>query len=406
MKISAGANGNCAIVLATVVTLVFSNHSVAEDVAPGQQVRPASIGPVTDAWAKEYELDQSFYRKATMAEGILIATSERVSDLAHREAAYQFSMIMRRISKPVAERIRDRKVLCILIGHDELTSQIPQFQTDKKGKELDFYNWRNRGFLTHKFGRPTVVFAEEDVMEYEGGMQIESILIHEFGHVIQGAGFDKTLQDRLKECFELAKNNHRWNDGRAAQRYRRIKGDTPVLLLDALAKSFPEQPRQLLELCLNHGDVLVNGKPTTSKVKVTGDDKVLIMFGGEKQCYAAKNRAEYWAEGVQCWYDTNRTMDHDHNHIHTREQLIEYDPPLAQLCREVLGNHPWRFVSTRLRAGQGHLEDFDPKTAPVVVDPQHIEDAAYDYYDDYWQSYWMRLHDKHAKALSRPEDEK
>ena len=28
-------------------------------------------------------------------------------------------------------------------------------------EELDFYNWRSRGFLTHKNGRPTVVFAEE-----------------------------------------------------------------------------------------------------------------------------------------------------------------------------------------------------------------------------------------------------
>ena len=90
---------------------------------------------------------------------------ERVSDLAHRETAYQFRMVMKRIKKPIAERIRSKKVLCILIGHAEFTSQLPQFGTDKTGKYLDLYYWRNRGFLTRKGGRPTVVFAEEDVME-------------------------------------------------------------------------------------------------------------------------------------------------------------------------------------------------------------------------------------------------
>jgi hypothetical protein len=357
-----------------------------------------SVQKLSDDQAAEYDLDASFYRKVTPVEGILIATSEKVSDLAHLEAAYQFGMIMQRVSPPIAQRIRDKKVLCILIGHEELTSQLPQFASKKSGKELDFYNWRSRGFLTRKNGRPTVVFAEEDVLEYEGGMQFESILIHEFGHVIHGAGFDKGLQDRLTECFETARESGIWNDGRAAQRFRRVKSKTPVSLFDALVKSFPEESPELMKKYLDGGDILVNGKPSNSKVMVTGKDKVLIVFGGEKQCYAAKNRAEYWAEGFQCWYDTNRTMDHDHNHIHTREQLIAYDLPMAQLCRDVLGESDWRFVSPRKRAGEGHLKGFDPVQSPVVVDSEHIENAAYDYYDGYWKDYWQRLRGKYATA--------
>ena len=370
-------------------------------------VQPARAGdysviPLREAQAAEYDLDLTFYKKATEVEGILIATSEKVSDLAHLEAAYQFGMIMRRISKPIAQRIREKKVLCILIGHKELTSQLPQFQTKKTGKELDFYNWRSRGFLTRKNGRPTVVFAEEDVLEYEGGMKLESILIHEFGHVIHGAGFDKGLQDRLTECFNRVKEAGIWNDGRAAQRFRRVKSKTPVSLFDALVTSFPDQSPKLIKACLDGGDILVNGKPTRSTVRVTGDDKVLIQFGGPKQCYASRNRAEYWAEAVQCWYDTNRTMDHDHNHIHTRAQLIKYDPPVAQLCRDVLGESAWRFVSPRKRAGQDHLKGFDPAKSPKVVDPPHIENAAYDYYDTYWKSYWKRLQKKYPVADSSP----
>jgi hypothetical protein len=232
-------------------------------------------------------------------------------------------------------------------------------------------------------------------MEYEGGMQIESILIHEFGHVIHGAGFDEDLKKRWTAAFETSKAKGRWNDGRAAQRFRRVEGDKPVLLLDELAKSFPKQPREFLKKCLDGGDILVNGKATESEVKVTGQDEVLIVFGGEKACYAGTNRGEYFAEGVQCWYNTNRTMDHDHNHIRTREQLKAYDPDLASLCAEVLGESEWRFVSPRKRAGRDHLKNYDPSRAPVVKVLQHIKEAGLDYYDEYWADYWSRLHEKY-----------
>lgn len=359
------------------------------------------IKKLTAQQAEEYKLDPAFYQKATLVENILIATSNAVADTTHKEAAYQFAMIMRRIDSAIAQRVRDRKVLCIIIGHKELVSEVPQFRSDKTGKELDFYNWRSRGFLTWKGGRPTVVFAEEDVLEFEGGMQIESILIHEFAHVIHGAGFSQDLQKRLTATYKAAIEQGLWNDGRAAQRFRRVRSKEPVSLFEALATSFPRETPELLRKCLKGGDILVNGKPTHDKVKITGKDKVLIVFGGEKRCYAGSNRSEYWAEGVQSWYDTNRTMDHDHNHIHTRKQLKAYDPGLAKLCEEVLGNDPWRFVSPRERAGEDHLKGFDPKTAPKVVDPIHIENAAYDYYDRYWSDYWQRLYEKHG--LTRPE---
>ena len=129
---------------------------------------------------------------------------------------------------------------------------------------------------------------------------------------------------------------------------------------------------------------------------------MLIVFGGPKQCYALVNAAEYWAEGVQDWYDTNRTMDHDHNHIHTRAQLKTYDPELAKLCAEVLGDSEWRFVSPRTRAGQGHLAGYNPATAPRVAKLEHIDQAAQDYYDKYWKDFWQRLHEKHG-APTKPQ---
>jgi hypothetical protein len=95
---------------------------------------------------------------------------------------------MKNITPAIAQRIRDNKVLCILTTVNK---------------------------------RRTVLFAEEDVMEYQGGMQIESTLIHEFGHVIHGAGFDDSLQKRLTQ-------------------------------------SFPKESPKLLRRCLDQGDILGN----------------------------------------------------------------------------------------------------------------------------------------------------
>ena len=354
-----------------------------------------AVKPLTEAQAREYKLDTGFYKKATEVQGILIVTSGRVADVAHHETAYQFDMLMRSLKPEIAERIRKKRVLCLLIGHNELTSQLPQFATDKIGKELDFYNWRRRGFLTRIGTRSTVVFAEEDVMEYEGGMRLESILVHEFGHVVHGAGFDDALQKRLTTTFENVAKTGIWNDGRAAQRFRRVTSKKPVSLLTELKQWFPKESPELLKRALNEGDILVNSKKANAQVKVTSGDKVLIAFGGPKRCYASRNRAEYWAEIYQCWFNTNRTMDHDHNHIHTRAQLIKYDPMGAKLCEDVLGKPDWRFVSPRERAGQAHLKNYDPAKAPKVEDLPHIKVAANDYYDEYWKVFWQRLYDKH-----------
>lgn len=363
--------------------------------ATAHQVQPLAPEP-----AAEYKLDRSFYAKTAVAQDILIASSARVPDVAHLEAAYLFEQVLESIAPTVARRVREDRVLCVLLGHQELTSDVPQFATDKTGKDLDFYNWRQRGFLTRQDGRRIFLFAEEDVLEYEGGMQTESILIHELAHVIHAAGFDAALQEELSACFENAKARGLWKDGRAAQRFKRVTSETPVSLRQALEKAFPAESPRLFQVCLESGDILVNGNPARPDVEVTKADEILIVFGGEKRCYALQSRAEYWAEGLQCWYDTNRVMDHDHNHIRTREQLKAYDPRLAALCEKVLTDSSWRFTSPRERAGRGHLAGFDPSRSPKSVDPDHIRLASLDYYDGYWKDYWPRLYLKHG--IQRP----
>mgnify|MGYP001822446868 CR=1 FL=1 len=87
--------------------------------------------------------------------------------------------------------------------------------------------------------------------------------------------------------------------------------------------------------------------------------------------YASVNKAEYWAEGVQSWFDNNRPPDHDHNHVDTREELKDYDPGLAALCEEVFGDTELIYTKPATRL-TGHLKGYDPTTAPKFEWPEHL----------------------------------
>jgi len=108
------------------------------------------------------------------------------------------------------------------------------------------------------------------------------------------------------------------------------------------------------------------------RVKATYD--AAMKAGLWKGKYAAVNPHEYFAEGVQSWFDNNRKNDHDHNHVNTRTLLLEYDPGLAALCREVFGETELKYTkpATRLR---DHLAGYDPATAPRFTWPARLEQA-------------------------------
>ena len=89
--------------------------------------------------------------------------------------------------------------------------------------------------------------------------------------------------------------------------------------------------------------------------------------------YASVNHAEYFAEGVQSWFDNNRSDDHDHNHVDTRAELEEYDPRLAALCAEVFGTTVLKYIKPTTRL-TGHMEGYDPAAAPEFVWPEHLRE--------------------------------
>ncbi len=96
-----------------------------------------------------------------------------------------------------------------------------------------------------------------------------------------------------------------------------------------------------------------------------------MKAGRWKGKYAASNHHEFFAEGAQSWFDNNREFDMDHNHVNTRDELLEYEPDLAALCREVFGGEAMRYSRPATRL-QGHLEGYDPSKSPTFAWPERL----------------------------------
>lgn len=82
--------------------------------------------------------------------------------------------------------------------------------------------------------------------------------------------------------------------------------------------------------------------------------------------YASVNHSEYFAEGVQSWFDNNRQPDHDHNFVDTREELKEYDPGLASICEEIFGDTQLVYTKPTTRLID-HMAGYNPSKAPRFV---------------------------------------
>lgn len=104
----------------------------------------------------------------------------------------------------------------------------------------------------------------------------------------------------------------------------------------------------------------------TFEGRLTAAHQSAIHRGLWSGTYAATNPEEYWAEGVQDWFDDNRENDALHNQVNTRQELKEYDPALANLCLEVFGDRAWRYTRPAQRppAERSHLQGYDPAQTP------------------------------------------
>ena len=80
------------------------------------------------------------------------------------------------------------------------------------------------------------------------------------------------------------------------------------------------------------------------------------------------------AVGAATWYGHDRHNDFDYNHVHLRSQLIEYDPALAALCREVFGDTAPQYTRPATRLTD-HMAGYNLAKAPKFEWPERLKQA-------------------------------
>jgi len=101
---------------------------------------------------------------------------------------------------------------------------------------------------------------------------------------------------------------------------------------------------------------------------------------GRFRGYGMNNPGEFWAEGVQSWFNCNRGGGLEIPgpdgkslcQINTRDLLKEHLPEYAKLLDESFRQNPWVYVPVAKRLDSPHLRGFDPAKAPVFRWPAKV----------------------------------
>lgn len=260
----------------------------------------------------------SFYTQSVSAKGFPIVASANVNPYALKEAAFIANVMLAKRPEVREAMIKSGARLCIL-AYNEYTTDLPEFVRLSEHKVPGFDGVSAKDYWDAR-------------ARGQGGSETDPYCSVGEENLLGYPG-----DPFHKECIlvhELAHNIH-------------LRG-------------------------------MVNVDPTfDTRLKAAYD--AAMKAGLWKGKYASVNHHEYFAVGVAAWYGHNRFNDFDHNHVHLRSQLLEYDPALAAICREVLGDavlipgfDKHTKPSTRLT---GHLAGYNPAAAPTFVWPERLNQA-------------------------------
>ena len=326
-----------------------------------------TVRPLNAEVASHYHVDPSVFQRFSRAHNVLVVGSSRVNDRAMGETAHQLHQLMTAMRSHLAGRIRDRNVVCVVLAFGETLSEVwphdPKTSVDDAAvvQEID--------------GRTVMAVSGAKVLAYPSPGQTESHLVRAYAELVRQVVMDPRLAKRLDDAYQQAMKRQRWQDAGAVHRVA-IRGDQQ--LLPALQAAFPQLSPALLRQCIEAGDVTVNGKRAKVTSTLRRDDDVSVHVPlRQTPCLAAAGPADYWAEGVQSWFDVNQKSDFQHNAVRTRKQLKQYDAQLARLCTDILRDLSWQF---------------DP---PVTIEtPDHLLTAANA--DKSWEDHWRQIARKYA----------
>jgi hypothetical protein len=255
----------------------------------------------------------AFYSQSISAGGYPIVGSAKVNPYALKEAAYLVDLMLARRPDVREAMIASGSRLCIM-ARDEFTTDLPEFAWLAKDRQREFPDLEAKDFWDAR-------------ARGLGGSETDPYCSCAEENLLGFEGDPYSTENIL--IHEFAHNIHQ-------------RGMTNV------DPTFDERLKETYESAMKAG--LWKGK------------------------YAATNHHEYFAEGVQSWFDDNRENDHDHNHVDTRAELLEYDPGLAAMCREVFGETELSYVKPTERL-TGHMAGYDPATAPAFEWPRRLEHA-------------------------------
>ena len=255
----------------------------------------------------------AFYTQAADAHGFPIVASAKVNPYALKEAAYLVDLMLAQRPDVRAALIKSGARMC-LMAHDEFTTELPEFRRFGGQPHFDFPQLDGKDFWDAR-ARGT------------GGSETDPYCTAAEENLLGFPG-----DPYAAECILIHEFAH----------------------------------------CV-HLRGMSNVDPTFDpRLKATYD--AAMKAGLWRGKYAAVNHHEYFAEGVQSWFDNNRVNDHDHNHVNTRALLLEYDPGLAALCREVFGDTVIKYTKPATRLTD-HLAGYDPTAAPHFVWPERLKKA-------------------------------
>ncbi|HEX2751098.1 MAG TPA: hypothetical protein VHM91_24025 [Verrucomicrobiales bacterium] len=255
----------------------------------------------------------SFYKKYLSAHGLPIVASEKTNDYALKEVAYLVDLMLAKRPEVREAMIKSGSRMCIM-AHNEFTTDLPDFAR----------------------------LGDVPMPEFPG------ISGKDYWDA-RARGLGGSEHDPLCSCAE--------------ENVLAFPGDpyaAECIVIHEFAHNI-------------HLRGLVRVDPTFDK-RLKETYRKAMEAGLWKGKYAATNHHEYFAEGVQSWFDNNRENDHDHNHVNTRVELLEYDPGLAAICREVFGDTELKYTKPTTRL-TGHMAGYDPSKAPVFAWPERLQKA-------------------------------
>lgn len=252
-----------------------------------------------------------FYTQIERLRGFPIVASAKVNPYALKEAAFIGDLMLAKRPDVLKAMVLSGARLCIM-AHDEYTTDLPEFVRMAKGPMPGFEKFSGKDYWDAR-ARGT------------GGSETDPYCTCAEENVLGYPG-----DPYESECIlihEFAHNIH-------------LRG--------------------------------LNNVDPTFDVRLKKAYADAMKAGLWKGKYASVNHHEYFAEGVQSWFDDNRENDHDHNHVDTRAELLDYDPGLAAMCREVFGDTEFKYTKPATRL-TGHLAGYDPTKAPTFTWPARFD---------------------------------